>query len=197
MPVSERKQRFRRGRTVSPAPNPETPAPPSAAPEPVPPLVQFRRVSMIHRGGVVGLDRATFALGRGELAFLTGPAGAGKSTAMQLLTRELAPTSGIVRVAGRDLSRIGRDGLARYRRSLGLVRHDSRLMDDRSVRAHILDALRVTGTPAEARDGRVAEILALTGLRTHADAQPGRLSDGEYRRVCVARAFASRPPLGP
>src|SRR4030088_532211 len=98
MPRSERNHRFRRGRTLPPAATPKRPAP--AAARPAAPVVDFRRDSFVHRSGALGLDRAPFAIARGELAFLAVPAGAGKSTVMQLLTRELAPSGGSVWVAG-------------------------------------------------------------------------------------------------
>ena len=138
--MPDRKHLFRRGRTISPAATPKRPPSPAAAP--VEPIIEFRRVSLVHRSGALGLERATFAIARSELAFLTGPAGAGKSTVMRLLTKELEASGGSVWVAGRDLSRIARSGLARYRRNLGLVRHDSVLMADRSVQEQIVDALR-------------------------------------------------------
>jgi cell division transport system ATP-binding protein len=158
-------------------------------------VLDFRRVSFVHRSGALGLDRATFAIARGELAFLAGPAGAGKSTVMQLLTRELAPSGGSVWVAGRDLSLIARDALSAYRRNLGLVRHDSTLMPDRSVQEQIVDALRVTGASRGERGGWADHIMRLTGLPRTAHSLPEQLTEGEYRRVCIARAFAGRPPL--
>ena len=133
--MPDRKHLFRRGRTISPAATPKRLAERAAAP--VEPIIEFRGVSLVHRSGALGLERATFAIARSELAFLTGPAGAGKSTVMRLLTKELEASGGSVWVAGRDLSRIARSGLARYRRNLGLVRHDSVLMADRSVQDQI------------------------------------------------------------
>ena len=176
-----------------PAATPKRPAPPGSPP--AAPVVDFRRVSLVHRSGALGLDRATFAIARGELAFVTGSAGAGKSTVMRLLTRELSPSGGTVFVAGRDLSLIGRDGLSGYRSNLGLIRHDSTLMPDRSVQEQIVDALRVTGASRDDRGGWAAQILRLTGLASRADTLPERLTPGEHRRVCIARAFAGRPPL--
>ncbi len=158
-------------------------------------MVDFRRVSLVHRSGALGLDRATFTVTRGELAFLAGPAGAGKSTVMRLLTRELSPSGGSVWVAGHDLSLIARDGLLAYRRNLGLVRHDSTLMADRNVQEQIVDALRVTRASRSERGGWASEILRLTGLSSRAGNLPEQLGPGEHRRVCIARAFASRPPL--
>src|SRR5882672_4836826 len=149
--MPDRKHLFRRGRTSSPAAIPKGPPPPAAAP--AEPIVEFRGVSLVHRSGALGLERATFTVARGELAFLTGPAGAGKSTVMRLLTKELEASGGAVLVAGRDLIRIARGGLARYRRNLGLVRHDSVLMADRSVQEQIVDALRVTGASRDERGG--------------------------------------------
>jgi cell division transport system ATP-binding protein len=191
--VSKRKPRFRRGRTLQRAVTLKRPVP--AAPRPAAPVIDFRGVSMVHRSGALGLDRATFAIGRGELAFLAGRAGAGKSTVMRLLTREFTPSGGTVLVAGRDLSLIARDALSAYRRNLGLVRHDSTLMSDRSVQDQIVDALRLTGASRSERAGWAGEILQLTGLPRRADSLPDELTPGEYRRVCIARAFAGRPPL--
>ena len=158
-------------------------------------MIDFRRASMVHRDGAVGLDRATFAIGRGDLAFVVGPPHSGKSTVMRLLTRELRPSGGAVWVAGRDLSRLARRDLSGYRRNLGLVRHDSGLMPDRSVSEQIVDALRVTGAPSGEHDRRAAEILQLTGLAARSDHAPDQLTTAEHRRVCIARAFAGRPPL--
>jgi cell division transport system ATP-binding protein len=193
MPVPDREHPFRRARTLAPSATPKRPA--SAGSSPAAPVIDFRHVSLVHRSGALGLDRATFAVPRGQLAFLAGTAGAGKSTAMRLITRELAPSGGAVFVAGRDLSLIGRDGLSAYRRNLGLVRHDSTLMPDRSVQEQIVDALRVTGASRSDRGGWAGEILRLTGLANRAASLPEQLTPGEHRRVCIARAFAGRPPL--
>ena len=106
-----RKHLFRRGRTIPPAATPKRPPEPAAAP--AEPIVEFRGVSLVHRSGALGLERATFTIARGQLAFLTGPAGAGKSTVMRLLTKELEASGGSVWVAGRDLSRIARGGARR------------------------------------------------------------------------------------
>jgi cell division transport system ATP-binding protein len=100
-----------------------------------------------------------------------------------------------VLVAGRDLRRIPPDAAPRYRRNLGLIRHDSGLKPDRTVRELVMGALRITGTDPGERAGRTAEILRLTGLGPRAERVAEDLSPMEYRRVCVARAFAGRPPL--
>jgi cell division transport system ATP-binding protein len=182
------------------------PAPPTTrakkAPRPVPtapgrpaPVIEFRAVSKLYSGGDVGLDQATFSVDRGEFVFLVGSTGSGKSTVMRLLIKEIDCTEGTIRVAGRDLEEITHRRVPLYRRNLGVVFQDFKLLPNRTVYENVAYALQVTGgTRREIRD-KVPDILRLTGLSTKLHNYPTQLSGGEQQRVSIARAFVNHPPL--
>jgi len=162
---------------------------------PAPDLVEFRGVSKHYPGGDVGLDGATFAIERGEFVFVVGPTGSGKSTIMRILIHELAPTAGTVRVAGRDLAGIPRKRVPFYRRNIGVVFQDFKLLPNRTVHDNVAYALQVTGRSRKEIRSKVPDILRLTGLSTKLHNYPDQLSGGEQQRVSIARAFVNHPPL--
>ena len=158
-------------------------------------MVEFRSVSKLYSGGDIGLDQATFSVDRGEFVFLVGSTGSGKSTVMRLLIKELEPSDGTIRVAGRDLAEIQRRRVPFYRRNLGVVFQDFKLLPNRNVYENVAYALQVTGgSRREIRD-KVPDILRLTGLSTKLHHFPAQLSGGEQQRVSIARAFINHPPL--
>jgi cell division transport system ATP-binding protein len=143
----------------------------------------------------VGLERATFAIDRSEFVFLVGATGSGKSTVMRLLIKEVELTDGTIRVAGHDLARIPRKRIPFYRRNVGVVFQDFKLLPNRTVYENVAYALQVTGgSRREIRD-KVPDILRLTGLSTKLHNYPDQLSGGEQQRVSIARAFVNHPPL--
>jgi cell division transport system ATP-binding protein len=143
----------------------------------------------------MGLEDATFAIHPGEFVFLVGSTGSGKSTIMRLLIKEIEPSYGAIAVAGRDLAGITRKKIPYYRRNLGVVFQDFKLLPNRTVYENVAYALQVTGgTRREVRD-KVPDILRLTGLSTKLHSYPNELSGGEQQRVSVARAFVNHPPL--
>jgi cell division transport system ATP-binding protein len=158
-------------------------------------VVEFRGVSKLYGPGGIGLERATFAVRRQEMVFLVGPTGSGKSTIMRLLIKELEPSDGRIRVAGRDLADIERKKVPYYRRNLGVVFQDFKLLPTRTVYDNIAYALQVTGASRKQIRSTLPDILRLTGLSTKLHNYPHQLSGGEQQRVAVARAFASHPPL--
>jgi cell division transport system ATP-binding protein len=159
------------------------------------PVIEFRSVSKLYAGGDIGLDQATFSVERGEFVFLVGSTGSGKSTVMRLLIKEIDCTDGMIRVAGRDLEEITRRRVPLYRRNLGVVFQDYKLLPNRTVYENVAYALQVTGgTRREIRD-KVPDILRLTGLSTKLHNYPTQLSGGEQQRVSIARAFVNHPPL--
>ena len=167
----------------------------SGPPTPGAPVIEFRSVSKLYSGGDIGLDQATFSVDRGEFVFLVGSTGSGKSTVMRLLIKELEPSGGMIRVAGRDLADVQRRRVALYRRNLGVVFQDFKLLPNRNVYENVAYALQVTGgTRREIRD-KVPDILRLTGLSTKLHHFPSQLSGGEQQRVSIARAFINHPPL--
>jgi cell division transport system ATP-binding protein len=168
---------------------------PINAPVPGRSVIEFRGVSKRYPSGDIGLDEVTFSIERGAFVFLVGATGSGKSTVMRLLIKELEPTSGSIRVAGRDLGEIKRRRIPYYRRNLGVVFQDFKLLPTRTVYDNVAYALQVTGgTRREIRE-KVPDILRLTGLSTKLHNYPDQLSGGEQQRVSIARAFVNHPPL--
>jgi cell division transport system ATP-binding protein len=179
----------RAARRAAPAPSQRAAAPARDT------VVEFRGVSKLYGPGGVGLERATFAIGRQEMVFLVGATGSGKSTIMRLLIKELDPTEGKILVAGRDLSEIERKKIPYYRRNVGVVFQDFKLLPTRTVYDNIAYALQVTGASRKQIRTQLPDILRLTGLSTKLHNYPHQLSGGEQQRVAVARAFAGHPPL--
>jgi cell division transport system ATP-binding protein len=165
-----------------------TPAVPGA-------VIEFANVSKRYPSGDVGLDGVSFSIMPGEFVFLVGQSGSGKSTTIRLLIKETELTGGTLRVAGRDLAEIPGKRVPYYRRNLGVVYQDYKLLPNRTVYDNVAYALQVTGgTRREIRE-KVPDILRLTGLATKLHNFPDQLSGGEQQRVSVARAFVNHPPL--
>jgi cell division transport system ATP-binding protein len=160
-----------------------------------PSVIEFRGVEKKYDVGAFGLDQATFSIGRGEWAFLVGSTGSGKSTIMRLLIKELEPTAGSILVAGRDLGEIERKRVPYYRRNIGVVFQDFKLLPNRTVHDNVAYALQVTGGTRKQIRAKVPDILRLTGLSTKLHNYPDQLSGGEQQRVAIARAFVNHPPL--
>jgi cell division transport system ATP-binding protein len=158
-------------------------------------VIQFRGVSKTYESGDVGLQDATFSIPRGEFVFIVGQTGSGKSTIMRLLLKEHEPTGGRIVVAGRDLSEIEDKKVPYYRRNLGVVFQDFKLLPNRTVYDNVAYALQVTGRSRKEIRSKVPDILRLTGLATKLHNYPDQLSGGEQQRVSVARAFVNHPPL--
>ena len=188
----ERQHRFRREAPNRAATTPKRPQPGGGVGTPV---LEFRGVSKVYEGGDVALDQATFAVDRGEFVFLVGHTGSGKSTVMRLLIRELEPSAGGIRVAGRDLAEIGRRKVPYYRRNIGVVWQDFKLLPNRTVYDNVAYALQVTGGSRRQIRDKVPDILRLTGLATKLHNYPDQLSGGEQQRMSIARAFVNHPPL--
>jgi cell division transport system ATP-binding protein len=159
------------------------------------PVIEFRGVSKRYSSGDVGLDQATFSIEREDFVFLVGSTGSGKSTIMRLLIKELEPTEGTIRVAGRDLGEIKRKRVPYYRRNVGVVFQDFKLLPHRTVHDNVAYALQVTGGSRKEIRAKVPDILRLTGLATKLHNFPDQLSGGEQQRVSIARAFVNHPPL--
>ena len=162
---------------------------------PRPVVIEFSRVTKSYPSGDVGIDDVSFTVRRGEFVFLVGSTGSGKSTIIRLLIKELEPSSGTIRVAGRSLADISRAKTPYYRRNLGVVFQDFKLLPNRTVHDNVAYALQVTGGSRKEIRAKVPDILRLTGLSTKLHNLPDQLSGGEQQRVSVARAFVNHPPL--
>ena len=161
----------------------------------VPSVVEFCGVSKTYESGDLGLEAATFSIERGEFVFLVGQTGSGKSTIMRLLIKEHEPTEGRIVVAGKELSALEGNQVAHYRRNLGVVFQDFKLLPSRTVYENVAYALQVTGHKRKEIRAKVPDILRLTGLSLKLHSYPDQLSGGEQQRVAVARAFVNHPPL--
>jgi len=168
---------------------------PEAASGPRPVVIEFARVTKLYPSGDTGVDDVSFTIRRGEFVFLVGSTGSGKSTLMRLLIKELEPSSGTIRVAGRSLADISRSKIPHYRRNLGVVFQDFKLLPNRTVHDNVAYALQVTGGGRREIRAKVPDILRLTGLSTKLHSYPDQLSGGEQQRVSIARAFVNHPPL--
>ncbi len=157
-------------------------------------IIQMVNVDRIYKKqNVVALKNINLAIDKGEFVFLTGASGAGKSTMIRLLFREELATSGQVIVAGRSLSRLSSKETVIFRRNVGMVFQDSRLLDDKTVEENVAFAMRVIERPKKEIDKKVPEILERVGLKDRLKHFPHQLSGGEKQRVAVARAIINDP----
>jgi cell division transport system ATP-binding protein len=141
------------------------------------------------------LSDVSVEIAKGEFAFLIGASGSGKSTFLRLLLREDTPDSGTLVVAGHDLTRMKSSAVPAFRRTLGCVFQDFRLLQGKTVAENVAFALQVIGTSRKTIDKVVPETLEMVGLAREADRRPQELSGGEQQRVAIARAFVNRPLL--
>lgn len=160
-------------------------------------MVELRNASVHYKdaGGVNALNEVSLRINDGEFVFVVGDSGAGKSTLLKLLTLEKRPTSGRVFVNGYNLSKIRGGRIPKYRRSIGMIFQDFRLIPNLTVYENVAFVLRVTDQPARFIRQRVPYVLNLVKLADKAKAYPSQLSGGEQQRVAIARAFASDPKL--
>ena len=172
-------------------------------------LQRRRREQIIEESGVIFLDNVsksystgspalngvTLSIGRGEFVFIVGDSGSGKSTLIKLLLRELTATSGNVYVLGHDLARLRHRQIPRFRRNLGVVFQDFRLLNDRNVYENVAFAQRIVETPGSVIRRNVPAILATVGLAGKYKAKTKQLSGGEQQRVALARALVNNPSI--
>jgi len=158
-------------------------------------VIHMVDVGMTYPNGKVALADVNVSIPRGDFVFLVGPSGAGKSTFIRLLIREQVPTTGSVRVAGRDLVRMRRRHVPALRRRIGIVFQDFRLLPNKTVGENVAFALDVTGAPGSLIRRRVPQLLSLVGLQDHAHHLPTQLSGGEQQRTAIARALVHDPAI--
>jgi cell division transport system ATP-binding protein len=158
-------------------------------------VIQARRVSKTYPRGVQALRDVSLAVEKGEFVFLTGPSGAGKSTLLRLLLCQERPSSGELVVAGRDLASLSAREVQDYRRTIGFVFQDFKLVARRTVYENVAMVLRATGTPEHVERRRAMQVLQGVGLQHRATAFPPELSGGEQQRIAVARALVNSPVL--
>ena len=156
-------------------------------------VIDLTNVTKVYGTDVLALDKLTFSVEKGEFVFLTGPSGAGKSTLLRLLLRQEVPTEGSLTVAGQDLASLSPRAVQAYRRSLGVVFQDFKLIPSKTVFDNIAFVMRVLGTPVEQQRRRTYQVLKWVGLQHRAMAYPLQLSGGEQQRIAIARALVNEP----
>lgn len=158
-------------------------------------MITLEGVSKSYEKGHPALDNVTLHIDKGEFVFVVGASGSGKSTFIKLLLKELDPTEGNIIVNGRSLNRLSRRKIPKYRRGVGVVFQDFRLLKDRNVFENVAFAQRVIEKSTGAIKKNVPEVLTLVGLADKYRSLPKELSGGEQQRVALARALVNRPDI--
>ncbi len=146
-------------------------------------------------GTILALDGVSFKIEAGEFVFLTGPSGSGKTTLLKLLLREYKPDKGILTVDGQDLAKLPSSKLPAFRRQVGVVFQDFKVLPDRSVWENVILPLEIRGLKTKEETKAVEEALEVVGLTARAQLFPAQLSGGELQRVALARAIVAKPKL--
>ncbi|MCB1868014.1 MAG: cell division ATP-binding protein FtsE [Gammaproteobacteria bacterium] len=158
-------------------------------------MISFDNVSKRYPGGHEGISNITLQIDPGEMVFLTGHSGAGKSTMLRLIALLERSTRGQLRVCGRNLTRLRRGQIPYHRREVGMIFQDHRLLHDRTVFDNVAMPLIVAGLGHNEVSRRVRAALDKVGLLKRERAYPVTLSGGEQQRVGIARAVVSKPPI--
>ncbi len=158
-------------------------------------MIEFKDVTKEYAKGIAALNGVNLKIEQGEFVFIVGDSGSGKSTLIRLLMKELDPTSGTIIVNGMNLNRMKHRHIAKYRRHLGVVFQDFRLLKDRNIYDNIAFAQRVIETPTRILKQKVPAALSLVGLAQKYKAFPKELSGGEQQRVAIARAVVNEPAI--
>ena len=163
-----------------------------------PPVIVFDQVYKEYEGQIedsVALTGVSFSIRKGEFVFIVGPSGSGKSTMIRLMMREISPSSGKILIAGKNLAKLRRRQISKYRRNIGIVFQDFRLLPDRNVYDNVAFAQRVVGAPKRNIPKEVSKVLHLVGLSQKYKSFPNELSGGEQQRVAIARALVNNPMI--
>ena len=158
-------------------------------------MIDLDCVTKAYSKGQPAVNEITMHVDKGEFVFIVGDSGSGKSTLIRMLLKELEPTSGTITVNGRVLNTMKHRAVPKYRRTVGVVFQDFRLLEDRNVYENVAFALRATGHSGRTIRRRIPEVLRQVGLAEKYKSLPSQLSGGEQQRVAVARAIACKPDV--
>lgn len=158
-------------------------------------MIKLESVTKVYKTGVRAVNNMNLTIGPSEFVYCIGPTGAGKSTFIKLLYREEKPTTGKVIVDGQDVSKIKNSKVPYFRRKIGVVFQNYRLLPKKTVFENIAFALEVTDTSKSKIRVRVRNVLSLVGLEDKANAFPHELSGGQQQRVAIARAIVNNPKV--
>ncbi|MCI8861805.1 MAG: cell division ATP-binding protein FtsE [Lachnospiraceae bacterium] len=158
-------------------------------------MIDLENVTKAYSTGNHALNGVSLHIDKGEFVFIVGDSGSGKSTLIKLLLKELEPTSGTIKVNGINLNKMKQRSVPKYRRKIGVVFQDFRLLKDRNVYENIAFAQRVVITPTKNIRKNVPAMLSLVGLAEKYKSYPKQLSGGEQQRVALARALVNKPNI--
>ncbi|MCL2016954.1 MAG: cell division ATP-binding protein FtsE [Defluviitaleaceae bacterium] len=158
-------------------------------------MIQFANVTKVYENGARGVDNISVSIAPGEFVFIVGTSGSGKSTMVRLLLKEIEPTLGSITVNGMDIGALKRKQMPEYRRKMGVVFQDFKLLRNKSVYDNVAFAMQIVRASNKDIRRSVPQILSLVGLAKKARAYPNQLSGGEQQRTALARAIINRPPL--
>jgi len=158
-------------------------------------MIETHNLSKLYHRGLYALRDLSLTVDKGEFVFLTGPSGAGKSTFLRLLLMQERPNEGQIFVNGHNLSTLSRSEIQEYRRGLGFIFQDFKLIPSRTVLENISFVPEVLGVPASQQRRRAFQVLKWVGLQHRMNAYPSDLSGGEQQRIAIARALVNDPAL--
>ena len=158
-------------------------------------MIEFKNVSKIYDNNVIALSNVNICIENGDFAFVVGPSGAGKSTFIKMMLKEVEPTVGNIVVNDINITQLKRKDIPLYRRRIGVVFQDFRLIPTLNVYENVAFAMRVVEAPYKEIRKRVPMVLQMVGLSNKYKAFPNELSGGEQQRVALARAIVNNPSL--
>ena len=158
-------------------------------------MIKLEHVSKSYSAGIPALNDVSLNIEEGEFVFIVGDSGSGKSTLIKLLLKELEPTDGSITINGRKLNKIKRRQIPKFRRNIGVVFQDFRLLKDRNIYDNVAFAQKVIGESSRSIKKNVPTILSMVGLAAKYRSYPKQLSGGEQQRVAIARALINKPKI--
>ncbi|MDD6157451.1 MAG: cell division ATP-binding protein FtsE [Lachnospiraceae bacterium] len=158
-------------------------------------MITLEHISKSYSAGIPALNDVNLTIEDGEFVFIVGDSGSGKSTLIKLLLKELNPTEGRIVVDNIDLGKLRHRKIPKYRRKIGVVFQDFRLLEDRNVYENIAFAQKVIGEPTKEIKKKVPKMLSMVGLAAKYKQKPRQLSGGEQQRVAIARALINEPSI--
>ncbi len=158
-------------------------------------MIKLEHISKSYSAGIPALNDVSLDIEEGEFVFVVGDSGSGKSTLIKLLLKELEPTEGTITIDGKQLNRIKRRQIPKFRRNIGVVFQDFRLLKDRNIYDNVAFAQKVIGESTRSIKKNVPLMLSMVGLAAKYRSYPKQLSGGEQQRVAIARALVNKPKI--